>query len=103
MTLFNLIPYKSYGETLYKFTAHSFGQVGVEIRFLSEKFGGPLYVVKWSGGWGVTDDMNAMNRYLLEETKINYNKCTNNLYSISSDARHFTSHATTTSRIAREL
>lgn len=98
-----IIPRNAAGEELGKFTAHCFRRGGAQHRFVTGKSRWSLDVVKWWGGWGTSDDMNTIIRYLLEETSKYENSYTHYLYTKGSDSRMFNSNVSTFQDVGREM
>lgn len=98
-----ILPLNAAGEELGKFTAHCFRRGGAQHRFVTGKSRWPLDVVKWWGGWGTSDDMNTIIRYLLEETSKYENSFTHYLYTRGTDSRLFNTNITTFDDVGREI
>lgn len=68
VTKCNIVPKNALGKELGKFTMHCFRRGGAHHRYITGKKRWPLDVFKWWEGWGKSDDINTIIRYLLEET-----------------------------------
>lgn len=60
-----IMPKNSVSEDMGKFTAHFFRRGGAKNQFFIGKERSPLDVSKWWGGWGSSDDVNTVIKYLL--------------------------------------
>jgi len=103
VSMCGIVPKNASGHELGKFTAHCFRRGGAQHRFVTGKVRWPLDVVKWWGGWGKSDDMNTIIRYLLEETSKYETSYSHYLYTRGSDSRLFHTNVSTIQDVGREL
>lgn len=99
----SIIPLNSVGEILGKFAAHCFRRGGSKHLFVTGESIWPLYMVKCWVGWGASEYMNTIIRYLLEEISKYEHFYTHYLYSRGSDSCMFNTKITSFEYTGREI